>query len=61
MTLKTLFVILSMPEYSTENHLNAVRNQGNMSFYEKYYKNPKKLSKRPTRKTKLFKKSNVGD
>lgn len=62
MTLKTLFIILSMPEYSTDNHLNdVVRNNPNMSFYERYYRNPKKLTKRPTRKTRLFKKNNVGD
>ena len=61
MTLKTLFTILSMPEYSTENHLNDSPKSGNLTFYEKYYRNPKKLTKKPIRKTKLFKKSNVGD
>jgi hypothetical protein len=59
MTLKCLFQILSLCEYETINDLHLT--PSNSSFYERYYKNPRKLRKKPTRKTMLFKKDNVGD
>ena len=59
MTLKSLFHILSMNEYTTQNDLHLEPKEN--SFYERYYKNPKKLKKLSTRKKLLFNKDSVGD
>lgn len=61
MTLKSLFLILSMPEYETQNDLHLSHGGDNISFYERYYKNPRKLRKKQRRHTNLFTKDNVGE